>query len=118
MGAVVEVSHDDKGIIWPKSVAPFLAHLIGVENNKKVKSAADKIYNNLQKNKIDVLYDDRQDKSAGEKFSEADLIGIPYRIVVSEKTLAKNSVEVKERNKNKTELVKIKSLIMICRKIR
>ncbi|KKP93272.1 MAG: Prolyl-tRNA synthetase [Parcubacteria group bacterium GW2011_GWA1_36_12] len=118
MGAVVEVSHDDKGIIWPKSVAPFLAHLIGVENNKKVKSAADKIYNNLQKNKIDVLYDDRQDKSAGEKFSEADLIGIPYRIVVSEKTLAKNSIELKERNKNKTELVKIKSLIMICRKIR
>ena len=118
MGAVVEVSHDDKGIIWPKSVAPFLAHLIGVENNKKVKSAADKIYKNLQKNKIDVLYDDRQDKSAGEKFSEADLIGIPYRIVVSEKTLAKNSIELKERNKNKTELVKIKSLIMICRKIR
>jgi len=64
----------------------------------------------LQKNKINVLYDDRQDKSAGEKFAEADLIGIPYRVVISEKTLAKNSVEVKERNKSATKLVKIKQL--------
>ena len=113
MGAVVEANNDDKGIIWPESVAPFLTHLIGVENNKKVKSAADRIYNNLQKNKIDVLYDDRQDKSAGEKFAEADLIGIPYRIVVSEKTLAKNSVELKKRNKAQVKLVKINKLINI-----
>lgn len=63
----------------------------------------------LEKN-IDVLYDDRQDKTVGEKFAEADLIGIPYRIVVSEKTLAKDSVEVKERSKSAVKLVKTKQL--------
>ena len=112
MGAIVEISHDDKGIIWPKSVAPFLVHLIEVKNeNSKVKNTCEKIYNDLQKRGIEVLYDDRQSKSVGEKFAEADLMGIPYRIVVSEKTLKNNSVEVKERNKNTVELVKISQLI-------
>ena len=72
--------------------------------------AAEKLYIDLQGAKINVLYDDRRDKSAGEKFAEADLIGITYRVVVSEKTLAKNSVEVKERNKTIVKLVKIKQL--------
>ncbi len=116
IGAVVEASHDEKGIIWPKEIAPFLVHLIEINPStgsgqaKKVKATAEKIYQDLQKQGIQVLYDDREDKSAGEKFAEADLIGIPYRIVVSEKTLAKNSVEVKERNKKSTKLVKIKQL--------
>jgi prolyl-tRNA synthetase len=110
MGAVAEINHDDKGIIWPKEIAPFLVHLIPVGESDKVKRATEKIYENL-KNKIDVLYDDRQDKSAGEKFAEADLIGIPYRVVVSEKTLAKNSAELKERNKKQVKLVKINKLI-------
>jgi len=110
MGAVVEVNHDDRGIIWPKSIAPFLAHLIQLGDNKKVETMAQKIYQDLQKEGIQVLYDDRQDKSAGEKFAEADLIGIPYRIVVSEKTLAKNSVELKERSKSTVKLIKIKQL--------
>jgi len=113
MGTIVEVNHDEKGIIWPKSVAPFLVHLIGVQDNKKIKTAAEKIYNILQKEKIEVLYDDRQDKSAGEKFAEADLIGIPYRIIVSEKTLKNNAVEVKERDKNTVKLVKINQLLKI-----
>ena len=107
MGAVVEVSHDEKGIIWPKAVAPFIVHLIGVEDNKKIKATAEKIYNILQKERIQVLYDDRQNESVGEKFAEADLIGIPYRIVISEKTVKTGSVEVKERGKNQVKLVKI-----------
>ncbi len=110
MAAIVEISYDDKGIIWPKAVAPFLAHLIQIENSAKVRKIAEKIYKDLQKNNVEVLYDDRQDKSAGEKFAEADLLGIPFRIVVSEKTLAKNSVEVKERGKNSVKLVKLKQL--------
>lgn len=110
MGAVVEASHDDKGIIWPENISPFTAHLIPVENSRKVRKSADKLYDNLQKQGIEVLYDDRQDKSVGEKFAEADLIGIPRRIVVSEKTLAKNSVEVKERAKSQAKLVKLKDL--------
>src|SRR4029077_6619893 len=87
MGAIVEASHDDKGIIWPKSVAPFFVHVIGVENNPKVKKAAQKIYQQLQKENITVLYDDRENKNAGEKFAESDLLGIPYRIIISERTL-------------------------------
>jgi prolyl-tRNA synthetase len=114
MGAVVEANHDEKGIIWPLEIAPFTAHLIELRSDKKaVKNTAKKIYQDLQKQGVKVLYDDRDDKSAGEKFAESDLIGIPYRIVVSEKTLAKNSVELKERNKKDAKLVKIKSLIKL-----
>jgi len=113
LGAIVEVSHDDKGIIWPKSVAPFLVHLIAIEDNKKLKTAAEKLYAILQKEKIEVLYDDRQSKTVGERFAEADLIGIPYRVVVSEKTLAKNSVEIKERAGSSAKLVKISQLIKL-----
>jgi len=110
MAAVVEASHDEKGIIWPENLAPFKAHLIPVESSKKVVSAAEKLYTGLLKKNIEVLYDERQDKTVGEKFAEADLIGIPYRVVVSEKTLAKNSVEVKERNKRQVKLVKINAV--------
>jgi prolyl-tRNA synthetase len=110
IGAVVESNHDEKGIIWPKVLSPFLIHLIRLGDSKKIGTVAEKLYTDLQKEKINVLYDDRQDKSAGEKFAEADLIGIPYRVIVSEKTLAKNSAEVKERDKNTSKLVKIKQL--------
>jgi prolyl-tRNA synthetase len=111
MGAVVKANYDEKGIIWPKNIAPFLVHLIELKSDKKiVKTTAQKIYQDLQKQGVQVLYDDRADKSAGEKFAEADLIGIPCRVVVSEKTLAKKSVEVKERNKSVAKLVKIKQL--------
>lgn len=107
MGAVVEVCHDEKGIIWPKETAPFQAHLISLG---KAKKEAEKIYKDLQSRNIEVLYDDREEKSAGEKFIDADLIGIPTRIVASEKTLNKKCAEVKSRNKNKVKLVKIERL--------
>ncbi|MFA6190175.1 MAG: aminoacyl--tRNA ligase-related protein [Candidatus Staskawiczbacteria bacterium] len=123
MGAIVEASHDERGIIWPKEVAPFNVHLISLGDSDKVKKTAAKIYSDLSreagsrvagnKNDIQVLYDNREDKSAGEKFAEADLIGIPLRIVVSEKTIVKNSVELKERNKSAVKLIKIKQLIKI-----
>ncbi len=110
MGAVVEINHDEKGIIWPVEIAPFKVHLIQIERNKKIQKSAEKLYQDLQKNAIEVLYDDR-DKSAGEKFAEADLIGIPLRIIVSERTLAKNSVEIKRRNEKKVKLVKLGQVI-------
>lgn len=109
MGVIVETSHDDKGIIWPKSVAPFAVHLINLPG-KKVLATAKKIYQDLQKQGIEVLWDDR-DKSAGEKFYESDLLGIPVRLVVSERTLEKNSVEMKERSSDKTKLIKIKDVV-------
>ena len=106
MGTIVEIFHDDKGIIWPVSVAPFKAHFINL-NAKKAE--ADKIYNDLIKNKIEILYDD-SDRSVGEKLNDADLIGIPLRIIVSEKTLKQNAVEIKKRSEEKTQLVKISDL--------
>ncbi len=108
MAAAVEVHNDEKGIIWPKEIVPFLIHLIPIEiSNSRVKKAAEKLYKDLQKENLEVLYDDRADISAGEKFAEADLIGIPIRIVISEKTLKKGSVEIKKRNQNQLKLVKI-----------
>ena len=109
MGAIVEVHHDQKGIIWPKEVAPFQIHLIPIENTQKVKKVSQKLYRDLQKRNLEVLYDDREEKSAGEKFAEADLIGIPLRLVISERTLKQNSVEIKKRSEKKTKLIKMGS---------
>ncbi len=99
MAAVVEVSNDDKGIIWPASVAPFDVHLISIKSSDK----AEKVYEQLQKAGIEVLYDDREDVSAGTQFADADLIGIPVRLVVSTKSGGK--IEWKERTKKETELL-------------
>jgi prolyl-tRNA synthetase len=107
MGAIAEVHHDEKGIIWPKAVAPFQVHLIQIENSQKVRKASQKLYQDLQKQKIEVLYDDREDKSAGEKFADCDLIGMPLRIVVSERTLSKNSLEIKKRSEKEARLIKL-----------
>lgn len=104
MGTVAEVYHDENGIIWPESIAPFRVHLVSLQEDDK----ADKIYQTLQDEGIEVLYDDR-DLSPGAKFSDADLIGIPYRAVVSKKTDGK--IELKKRGSKETELVSVKDLI-------
>ncbi|MDP2910007.1 MAG: aminoacyl--tRNA ligase-related protein [bacterium] len=110
LGTIVEINNDEKGIVWPKEVSPFNVHIVQIESDKKVKSAAKKIYEDLQKRGIETLYDDRENVSAGQKLAESDLIGIFTRIIVSKRTLEKNSVEIKQRNKSKSELLKIKSL--------
>jgi len=107
VGAIVEANNDKNGIIWPKNIAPFYAHLISIGESDKVKRATKKIYEDFVKNGIKILFDDRYEKGAGEKFADADLLGMPLRIVVSEKTLLKNSVEIKERNKKSVKIVKI-----------
>jgi prolyl-tRNA synthetase len=109
MGAVVEIFHDQKGIIWPKEISPFQVHLICFGKMKKVKKMVEKVYNELVKEKVEVLYDDRE-KSPGEKFVDCDLIGIPLRMLISEKTLNKNSVEFKERKTGEIKLVKIQKI--------
>ncbi|HEV8601336.1 MAG TPA: aminoacyl--tRNA ligase-related protein [Patescibacteria group bacterium] len=106
MGVLVEKFHDDKGIIWPKTASPFDVHLINIAQEAK---SADKIYLALQKEKISVLYDQRQ-VSAGVKFTDSDLIGIPLRVLVSDKTIKSDSVELKERSSSETQLIKIKEL--------
>ncbi|MCD6549979.1 prolyl-tRNA synthetase [bacterium] len=111
MGAVIEIWHDDFGIIWPKSIAPFEMHLIRIGESKGVKEKSEEIYRSLQKAGHEVIYDDRIQITPGEKFMDCDLIGIPLRIVVSEKTLKKNSVEIKKRNQKKLNFVKINHLL-------
>ncbi len=97
MGVVVERFHDDKGIVWPKSIAPFAVHLIELNG-----ASASKLYDALQRKGVDVLYDET-DRSAGEKLTDADLLGIPWRAVVSPKT--KDKIELKARNSEKAELL-------------
>jgi prolyl-tRNA synthetase len=109
MAALVEKFHDDKGIIWPEAVAPFAVHLLGL---KGAEAKADEIYQSLLKSGIEVLYDDRE-ASAGVKFADSDLIGIPYRVIVSPKTVEKDSVELKKRNSDENQLVKITELVKV-----
>lgn len=112
MGTMVEKFHDNRGIIWPEEVSPFKAHLIEVQSSEfKVKSQAEEIYKKLLDAKIEVLYDDREEISAGEKFADADLIGIPYRLVVSKKTLEQNGVELKKRQSDNAELITMDKII-------
>jgi prolyl-tRNA synthetase len=121
MGTIIEINNDEKGIIWPEAVAPFAAHLIALSAKSEkaadeIKKTCEKIYNDLTKSGAEVLYDDREAMSAGEKFAEADLIGIPNRIVVSEKTMEKGRAEIKRRNSEEAELVhfdKINSFLKI-----
>lgn len=111
MGAIVEALADDKGIVWPKEVAPFHVHLIALTGgNAEVQKEADHLYEFLTQNGIEVLYDDR-DVRAGEKFADAELIGIPTRLVVSEKTMAAGGVEVTTRANGQGTLVAESDLI-------
>jgi len=105
MGTLVELFHDAKGIIWPEEVAPFKVHLLSLNENEE----AAKVYEDLSKQGIEVLYDDR-DISAGEKFADADLIGCPYRLLISAKTIAQASGELKKRGVKEGELVKLEEL--------
>jgi prolyl-tRNA synthetase len=102
MGTVVEVHHDDKGIVWPKEIAPFQVHLasLGAKDPAVAADVAAKaaaLEKSLEAAGVEVLHDDREDARAGEKFADADLIGLPLRLVVSEKSLAAGGVEWKER---------------------
>jgi prolyl-tRNA synthetase len=110
MGTIVEVWSDEKGLVWPESVAPFSVHLLALfDEAGTVKKVADDLYDKLTKKGIEVLYDDR-DAGAGEKFADSDLIGIPKRYVISEKSLKTDSIEVKDRLTCKVEMVSISSL--------
>lgn len=115
MGAIADVHHDDQGILWPKQVAPFHVHLISLSTKDpatqdKILNQTETLYRDLQKSGLEVFWDDRE-VSAGEKFADADLIGLPLRLVVSEKTLKESSVEWKERSQAEARLVKLNQII-------
>lgn len=111
MGTIVEELSDEKGIVWPEEAAPFQHHLIVLDNgNEEVRADADRLFKEMESNGMSVLYDDR-DARAGEKFADADLIGIPKRIIVSEKTLASGEYEVVTRATGTSVFVHEKELI-------
>ncbi len=105
LGTIVEVCSDEKGIIWPESVAPFRVHLVFIPSAEgKAKAAADALYEKLRLAGVEALYDDR-DLRAGEKFADSDLIGIPTRVVISEKTLASGKLEIKNRKTGAVQML-------------
>ncbi|MBR3236318.1 prolyl-tRNA synthetase [Candidatus Saccharibacteria bacterium] len=104
MGVIAEVYADDKGLVWPESIAPFKYHLIAIGEK------AEKIANDLYDKKPDsFLYDDREDLRVGEKFADADLIGLTYRVVISDKTLTENSVEITDRKSGKSKFLSLEA---------
>lgn len=105
MASVIEVSHDDRGMIWPESIAPYQVHLVSIRSNDQ----AENVYKALTEAGIEVLYDDRDDVMAGAKFADADLIGIPVRLVVSAKTA--DRVEFKRRTEKETELLTLEEVL-------
>lgn len=109
MGLLAEHFADDKGLVWPAAVAPAKVYLASLGNIPSVVSAANDLYEQLTGAGISVLYDDR-DLRPGEKFADADLLGIPYRVVISEKTVAANLVEFKERTGQEVELISTEDL--------
>ncbi len=108
MATVVEKNHDDKGIIWPQEVAPFDIYLIYLGGAKE-KKVAEVVYKELSSLGLAVVLDDRNN-TPGEKFADADLVGVPFRVVVSQKTLAKNCVEVKVRQSSDKDMVALDEL--------
>ena len=111
MGIIVEVLSDDKGIIWPESVSPFRVHLLALGEDEKVNEEARNVYERLVKNNIEVLFDDREGVSPGEKFADSDLLGIPTRVVVSLRSLKENGVEVKNRTEEKGKVISVDELL-------
>ncbi len=110
MATIVEMFSDEKGILWPENVAPYQVHFVVLQNQEsKIKNYADETYEALAKAGIEVLYDDREDISAGQKFADADLIGIPVRLVVSGKT--QDKIEWKKRNEKNMELLSTEEVI-------
>lgn len=102
MGIVAEILSDEKGLIWPEVIAPFKFHLLSLGQDEKT----EEIYNQLLEKGVEVLFDDRE-VSAGEKFADSDLLGIPYRIIISQKSLDNGGVEVKKRNENESKIISI-----------
>lgn len=106
MGSVVEVFADEKGIVWPEAIAPFRLHLLNLStDDDAVSSAGEELYKALEAKGIEVLYDERKNVSAGEKFKDSDLLGIPTRVVISKKTLAEGKLEMKKRTESTARMV-------------
>lgn len=106
MGTIVEVSHDDRGIIWPEAIAPFKVYLISLGQDKE----ADKLYEDLKAAGVEVLYNDNE-VGPGEKMADADLFGCPYRVLISPKSIVAGGAEIKRRGSSEAVIVDLKKVI-------
>lgn len=105
LGTLAEVYHDEKGLTWPEQVAPFRVHLVSLnQGNLKVSETSEELESKLEQAGVEVLYDDR-DESAGIKLADADMIGVPWRVIISPKSLASGGIEVKKRDSEQTEVI-------------
>lgn len=111
MATIIEKYHDDKGMLWPKNIAPFDVHLVELGDDDDIAKKAESIYAKLEESGIDTLWDDRNGVGAGEKLGDADLIGVPVRLVVSAKSLEKGGIELKERNTDDFKIVSEDTLV-------
>jgi prolyl-tRNA synthetase len=114
MGVIVEKFADERGIVWPESIAPAAVHIVRIGMDDAVVKASDKLYDDLTKAGVEVLYDDR-DMPAGAKFADADLMGVPMRVTVSPKTLEQGSAELKRRTSDEAKLVKFEEVLTAVR---
>lgn len=106
MSTIIETHHDDKGIIWPEEVAPYQVHLLGLDLfDESISTQVENLYKQLIDKNIDVLFDDRVDVTAGAKFADADLLGIPVRLVISKRSLANGGIEIKYRNSSESKVL-------------
>ena len=115
MGTIAEVLGEDQGLVWPREVAPYHVHLVTLARDEAERAKCDEWYDKMTAAGIEVLYDDRLGVRAGEKLADADLIGIPMRVLISQKSLEKNSAEVKARTAKEAGLVPLESLIQSLR---
>ncbi|MBA7639673.1 Proline--tRNA ligase [subsurface metagenome] len=110
LASAIEQNHDDKGIIWPLTIAPYHIYLCPLYlENPQVAASAENIYAELEAEGLEVLFDDRQE-SPGVKFNDADLLGIPIRVTISPRTLEKNSAEIKKRSEKESQLVPLEGV--------
>jgi prolyl-tRNA synthetase len=110
MGVMAEHFSDDKGLVWPEDIAPYKVYLASIGDEERVKAAADSLYQELTDQGVRVLYDDR-DERPGEKFADADLMGLPYRVVISPKSLEAGGFELKERVSADSEILPKEQLV-------
>lgn len=112
MATLVEIFHDNRGIVWPKNISPYQVHIVGLDlKDQPIKEKAEGLYTKLLEAGIEVLFDDRDSATAGEKFADTDLIGIPYRAVVSKRTGDK--IEVKKRNEKESTLMSLEQFLKL-----
>lgn len=111
LGTLAEIYHDERGIAWPPQVAPFAVHIVSLnQDNLKVREASESLEKKLEQSGVEVLYDER-DESPGVKLADADMIGIPWRVIVSPKSIASGGIELRRRDSDKPEVISISKFL-------